>query len=1230
MSEEILKALIQMWSIIANLDGGIDDKELQYVQGFLTQQLGAEGAKEHILGFKKDVGLIKDDDDEAAKKRKKIDFSGLTPVQMSVKVLGIARKITKTINLKQRIIVYVRLFELVNTSKRFSEQRMAIIGTVGEVFNINPDELKYSKAFVVSEKEEGLDIPSILFITGKDATPTNAKYITCEGLLSDIYILRIASEELYFLRYTGTDDVYLNGQAINSGRIYSFAPGSTLKMSKGKPVYYSDVVATFQADKTFSNLSFNVNNLEYRFPSGGIGLRNINFSECQGRLVGIMGASGAGKTTLLNVLSGITSPSEGSVKINGINLHTEKEKLEGVIGLIPQDDLLIEELTVYENLYFSAKFCFKNETDEQIRQRVDNVLKSLGLYERKDLKVGNSLNKLISGGQRKRLNIALELIREPSILFVDEPTSGLSSRDSVNVMDLLSELTLKGKLIFVVIHQPSSEIYKMFDKMIILDTGGYLVYYGHPVDAISYFKGHDGQINADEGECPKCGNVNPEIIFDVIEARVVDEYGKFQDNRKVNPEEWEDRFHKGVTPEVITDVESEPPRNLNVPGWFTQLAIYLKRDFKSKISNLQYVFLNLTEAPLLGFILSFLIRYTAPGKPDYIFYENENIVPYIFMSIIVALFLGLTVSAEEIFRDRKILKREEFLNLSRSSYLIAKIIILTCISAIQAFLYVIVGNSILQIWGMNFNYWLVLFAMFVFANMMGLNISSAFNSAVTIYILIPLLMIPQMALGGSMFSFDKLNQIIGSVGKVPIVAEVMASRWSYEALMVKQFKDNNFEKDYYESEKQKNYANFKQVSYIGALNDALTYAVDCRDSIMEEDPEYDIDRLKNEMDYGLALLREEIPIEIIRVKEMQSKKDYPKEMSYNEITLDCIDDLTVDKFDDDIADEVDEYLRKLDQFYGKLFNLAEEDIEARKRYYEEQKPGYYINRRNKYFNEKLQDIVKNVFEKNKIIRYENKLIQQVDPVFLDSDNSSWFGFRSHFYAPNKFFMGKYYDTFYFNIIVIWLMSLLLYITLYFDVLKRVIDWASNINISKLPIVKSIIQKREQKQLEKLAKAEEALKLEKTNDKTEKVRGERPDRAERASRLERPDRAERLSKLERPEREKLERPDRAERLSKLERPEREKLERPDRAERLSKLERPEREKLERPDKTERPINEQTENKEEKTEQTEQTNNTNKEQLEKTEDKGNMDNKNLNSESNESQEHNSENEKGNTNN
>jgi ABC-type multidrug transport system ATPase subunit len=274
--------------------------------------------------------------------------------------------------------------------------------------------------------------------------------------------------------------------------------------------------------------------LEKQFPNGVIGLRDINISEGPGKLIGIMGASGAGKTTLLNVLSGIDKPTAGTIKINGIEMFSgDKEKVKGAIGYVSQDDLLIEELTVYQNLYYNAKLCFADLSEEELDERVMGTLSNLGLDQSKDLRVGTVLDKTISGGQRKRLNIALELIREPAVLFVDEPTSGLSSRDSENVIDLLKELSLKGKLIFVVIHQPSSDIYKMFDKMMIMDVGGYPIYYGPPVEAVTYFKAATNQVGADKGQCQTCGNVNPEQIFNIIEAKVVDEYGEFTSKRKV-------------------------------------------------------------------------------------------------------------------------------------------------------------------------------------------------------------------------------------------------------------------------------------------------------------------------------------------------------------------------------------------------------------------------------------------------------------------------------------------------------------------------------------------------------------------------------------------------------------------------------------------------------------------------------------------------------------------------
>lgn len=1032
---------MQLFAIIAKQDGGTEISEYEYVKAFLVQQLNDELVQEYLELFikksgydpekKKEEQAERDNNNGEEKEKKKVE---LTSVKDSVRILGLCKKINKTLTQKQKVVVLTRLFELVNADRKFTEQRMAIINTVAEVFKIPKEEIASIDKFVLKNEPAELEgLTDIIVINDRERVCQSCKHLNTEKLDTDIFILRVPSVDLYFLKYTGAEDLFLNGLPINNKRIYLFANGSTVKLPKGKPIYYSDIVSQFMADISEDRISFNVEDLQFKFPNGELGLRDINFSESEGRLVGIMGASGAGKTTLLNVLCGINSPSSGSVKINGIDIHHEKEQIEGVIGYIPQDDLLIEELTVYQNLYYNAKLCFRDKSEEEINELVDKTLMSLGLYERKDLKVGSPLNKLISGGQRKRLNIALELIREPSILFVDEPTSGLSSRDSENVMDLLRELALKGKLILVVIHQPSSEIFKMFDRMIILDTGGYMVYYGNPVQSVIYFKTMDQQVNSDTGECPTCGNVNPELLFNVLEAKVVDEFGRYTNKRKVSPQRWAEMYDEQAKLEKVKVQDETPPRTLKIPGWFKQFRIYTIRDFLSKISNTQYIALNLLEAPLLGFILSYIIRYIADPESDvYIFRENENIPPYIFMAIVVALFLGLTVSAEEIFRDRKILKREKFLNLSRSSYLVSKILILFSISAIQAFLFIIIGNSILDVQGMLFEYWFALFTIQAFANMLGLNISASFNSAVTIYILIPMLMIPQMILGGAMFSFDKLNRSLGTVGKVPWAAETMAARWVYEALMVHQFKENNFERHFYTLNKYISIADYKQVYYLPELEMILDESLELR--------EHQNPGAKDSLTMNMALLRNELTEEL---KTVQKYPDAP------EIDFEEHDNLNADDFNASVAYHTKEVIKQLNAYYSDMFLKANNTKEENIAKILEKDKGKYQRMKDAYENEALSDYVKKVFEKNKILRYRDKLVQNVDPIYQDPRVEHYFNFRTHFYAPKKHFMGTFFDTYWFNVVIVWLMTIVLYITLYYEHLLKLINAFEKVNFGKI-------------------------------------------------------------------------------------------------------------------------------------------------------------------------------------
>jgi len=1006
-----------MFAIIAKVDG-INVTGRLIVQSFLKQQLNQEMVEQYLKLFDQFL-------EEYHKISQRKEGAAKRTSLGSVKILKICTQINTELTQKQKVVVLMRLLEFIYSNDEISLQELEFVTTVGETFNIGEEEFKRAVDFVKSKSDVVPDSPFLLVIDNKDSKPNfNVKHIRSGHLEGQIRILYIPSVGMYVMKYFGTAALYLNGQVISQDKLYILTEGSSIRSPRVHPIYYSDIISRFLTDTSKSKTTFIAQIEEYKFPTGKVGLRNVNIYEESGKLIGIMGGSGAGKSTLLNVLNGNEKPSKGSVLINGINIHTEKDKSEGIIGMIPQDDLLIEELTVFQNLFYNAKLCFDNLTDFEITERVNSVLTDLGLYEARDLKVGSPLEKTISGGQRKRLNIALELIREPSVLFVDEPTSGLSSRDSENIMDLLKELARKDKLLYVVIHQPSSDIYKMFDKMIILDVGGYPIYYGNPIDAIIYFKRLINHVKSDESECSECGNVNPEQIFNIIESKVLDEYGNLTRSRKISPVEWNTHYVEQIekTLEKPTEQNTSAVSALNIPNKLKQFKVFVTRDVLSKLANSQYMIINFLEAPLLGFILAFMVRYYTTdiaNKTGYIFRENENMTAYLFMAVVVSLFIGMMVSAEEIIKDRKILKREKFLNLSRISYLFSKVMILFTLSAIQMIMFVLVANSLLSIKGMYFDYWFVLFTTACCANILGLNISSSFNSAITVYIIIPILLIPQLLLSGVIVSFDKLNPIMTTQKNVPIWGDMMTSRWAFEALAVNQYKNNKYEKNFYVFDKKMSIASFKKDYVIAKLKGKIDKA-----TVSYKDP-----KLKEETIRDLQIIKSEI------AKEMKFSKKYK---------CSVMDKLEYGTFNENIAVQVSDYLTSVQQYYIRAYNVSSNEKDNLiSGINKKDGPEKFLQMKNEYENESLSDLVKNANTlEDKILESNGELIQRTDPIYLDPSSDIFL--RSHFYAPRKAVFGKYFDTYWVNMTVIWGMTLVLLIALYFDLLKMLIEGAENL------------------------------------------------------------------------------------------------------------------------------------------------------------------------------------------
>jgi ABC transport system ATP-binding/permease protein len=438
--------------------------------------------------------------------------------------------------------------------------------------------------------------------------------------------------------------------------------------------------------------------------------------------------------------------------------------------------------------------------------------------------------------------------------------------------------------------------------------------------------------------------------------------------------------------------------------------------------------------------LSFIIRYIPDPKSDvYIFSENENIPIYIFMSLIVALFLGLTISAEEIFRDRKILKRERFLNLSRGSYLMSKVAILIIISAVQSLTFIMIGNPILGIKGLYFNYWLALFTTAFCANLLGLNISASFNSAITIYIVIPLLIIPMMVLSGAMFPFDKLNRVIGNIDKVPLIAELMPTRWTYEALIVSQFKDNRYSsvpytkdgRTYFQIQTDISRAEFDKVHRIKALRDANeTLLSEYRNQMKNLRLNSDQSVRKNSLQYTkLDLLKNEL----LKMSTYKNTEPFTN-----------LEKLNPEAYDLEVSDSVVRYLDRLDRHFSSISNNLS-DIKDR---FYNANSSKLKKLEDDYFNYKLQEIVTKPYERKKILEYKNALIQNIDPVYLEPEKRGPFGFRTHFYAPAKYIFGIRVNTFTFNIMLVLFSTFLLYAILYFELLGKIVTSIENLKFRK--------------------------------------------------------------------------------------------------------------------------------------------------------------------------------------
>ncbi len=957
MNETILNGLLNLFAVFASAVRIEEQQASRAVHFYLSSHFGVRSHKEYIELYSELRSMYDDP---------------LFPVDKENVIRNICEQMKVKLVAEEQLLLLVRFVEFAYSNSEEFENHLPLFHLVADIFAIPQEEFDDILAFITGKPSS-----SLLTISGEDAAIGN--HITRKGMDGFIRVFFIRRFDKQIFTYYGSGVVFMNDIPLSPGIFYAWQHSSVLKGPLFLPVYYSDLVTVYNKNERKEAIFLNGRDLNFTFKNSTNGLHNFSFNLESGQLVAIMGGSGVGKSTLLGIMNGNIRPDEGTITVNGYPLDAPEARQ--LIGFVPQDDLLIEELSVYQNLLFTARLCFARLSDQEIKARVENVLKELDLEGIKDLEVGSPIRKTISGGQRKRLNIALELIREPAILYLDEPTSGLSSSDSEKVIMLLKEQTHRGKLVVVNIHQPSSEIYKLFDRLWLLDRGGYPIYDGNPIEAIIYFKQAAKYTDPDISVCSTCGNVNPELILNIIDSKKIDDSGNQTNIRKFTPEEWHEKYISSRPSYTPVEEKELPDSKQKKPTWFKQFCIFLERNIRTKLVNKQYLAITLLEAPLLALIVALLTRYV--DGDEYTLLANKNFVSYIFMSVIVVTFMGLSISAEEIIKDRPVLKQEHFLRLSRSSYLTSKMVYLLGVSGLQSLLFILVGNTIIGVgWEMFGVWWSILWITSFLANLTGLILSQSMNSVVAIYITIPLLLIPQILLCGLVIKFDDLNTSASKENKVPLIGDIIPSRWAFETLMVEQFADNAYNQAYFPIEREKYLAQYYENIHSKEVR-RLAEQLEGKD-----DPDKRL-TVENE----LAVLG--------RAARIAPRSEGESFLSY------------LDKVDSALHERARNFTAYLDQ-------IQEKDIR-------EKGSEWVTEQKKKYHNSAIEDLVMGAGSRNFYKEHGNRIYPAVGQIYIVPDNP--FG-RAPFYSYEKKLGSMLISTYNFNLLIIGFFALLAIIAIF--------------------------------------------------------------------------------------------------------------------------------------------------------------------------------------------------------
>jgi ABC-type multidrug transport system ATPase subunit len=573
----------------------------------------------------------------------------------------------------------------------------------------------------------------------------------------------------HILDLNSTNGTFINGHRVKEARL-----------AVGDRINLGSYAFCFEQDRHFSQASLSqraslVCHDIRKAVKDRVIIQGISFVSCPSEFTGLIGTSGSGKTTLLNVITGYDNTATGQVLLGGVDLYANYDALRGNVGYVPQDDIIHRALTVEQSLYYTARLRLPEDTTrDEVRARVDRVIADLGLEGCRKVRIGDPVKRGISGGQRKRVNLAQELITEPACLFLDEPLSGLDPSTAVEVTEVLADAARSGRSVILTTHNVESP--RTFDVLglVLLIHAGRLVYYGPAQEVFDYFGfGRDYPPNVLshlQGKyCPKCDRAFTKSAGPVRECPGchADLYHE--------PEYWEEKFRASAwyakyvagrmeVRSVSTGVGRRVKRQR--ANGLRQWWILVQRYWKMKLADTAGTAVLLAQAPVIALLIGLVF-----GNKGY-----QYMGGVLFMMALAAIWFGATNSCREIVSELSVWRRERMVNLKIAPYILSKAFVLSLFLLVQCLvLSGIVKLMVGELPGSVLGHTVILTLGGIAGSAMGLLISALLSSTEGAMGLVPVTLIPQVLFAGMVVPLPQL-------GPMKFLAGFMVSRWVLDAL----------------------------------------------------------------------------------------------------------------------------------------------------------------------------------------------------------------------------------------------------------------------------------------------------------------------------------------------------------------------------------------------------------------------------------------------------------------